>query len=285
MREPIIIIGMHRSGTSMLTRVLEDAGLFMGNNKDENDEAWFFLKFNDWILKQTNSSWDNPYCYDYATKNFKQNIIRVYNKRKKSIYSLGYFGFSKYFKYKNFKNIDFKWGWKDPRNSITLDIWKEIYPNAKILHIYRNPVDVAQSLKVRAQKQEVNFTTNFKTNISESLLRPLPLYAGSYRVMNVEEGYKLWQIYVSKSLKEEKALHIKYESLLEEPIKYLEEIFKYLDIDVSPENIKKYSELFDPSRKYAFVKEEELLKFYDTIKSDELMLKLEYNSIENNCNE
>lgn len=39
---PILIIGMHRSGTSMITRKLESLGLFLGNEKDENDEAFFF---------------------------------------------------------------------------------------------------------------------------------------------------------------------------------------------------------------------------------------------------
>lgn len=39
---PVIIIGMHRSGTSMLTRVLQRAGLFMGEHREENDESLFF---------------------------------------------------------------------------------------------------------------------------------------------------------------------------------------------------------------------------------------------------
>ncbi|MCS5697200.1 sulfotransferase [Desulfofundulus thermocisternus] len=32
-RPPIIIIGMHRSGTNMLTRMLEELGLFVGERK------------------------------------------------------------------------------------------------------------------------------------------------------------------------------------------------------------------------------------------------------------
>ena len=41
---PIIIIGMHRSGTSMLSKILEDSDIFLGNNKDINNEALFFKK-------------------------------------------------------------------------------------------------------------------------------------------------------------------------------------------------------------------------------------------------
>ena len=49
-QDPVIIIGMHRSGTSMLTRLLEKAGLFVGHEKENNWEAWFFPKINQWLF-------------------------------------------------------------------------------------------------------------------------------------------------------------------------------------------------------------------------------------------
>ena len=59
-RSPIIIIGMHRSGTTMLSKILEDMGVFMGEKKDINNEALFFLNFNRYIFKQTFATWDSP---------------------------------------------------------------------------------------------------------------------------------------------------------------------------------------------------------------------------------
>jgi len=47
---PIIIIGMSRSGTSMLTRMLDELGLFVGKKLTKNHEALFFRKINDWLL-------------------------------------------------------------------------------------------------------------------------------------------------------------------------------------------------------------------------------------------
>jgi len=41
-RPPIVIIGMHRSGTSIVTRMLGQLGLFVGKKKDMNHEALFF---------------------------------------------------------------------------------------------------------------------------------------------------------------------------------------------------------------------------------------------------
>jgi len=70
----------------------------------------------------------------------------------KSIRRIKYLGFIKGLKYKSLKELDFPWGWKDPRNTFTIDIWIEVFPNAKLIHIYRNPIDVAESLRKRTLK-------------------------------------------------------------------------------------------------------------------------------------
>lgn len=51
MNPPVIIIGMHRSGTSLVARLLDVLGLFLGKYKDENHEARLFISINDWFLR------------------------------------------------------------------------------------------------------------------------------------------------------------------------------------------------------------------------------------------
>ena len=279
MTQPVIVIGMHRSGTSMLTRILQEAGLFMGKYRESNDESTFFLDFNNWILKQANASWDNPYCFNFINDTFKSHIKRVYDKRQKSLFAIKYLGIKNFLKYKAINNIDFKWGWKDPRNTFTIDIWKEIYPKAKILHIYRNPVDVAQSLKVRAEKIEKQFKYNYKKKIKENLLRGKVGYTHSYRVLDLYGGFELWKEYLSKALKESEALHIKYEDLLYDSRDKLNEIFQFLELNVSDEKLKEASDKFDPARRYAFFKDADLVDFYKKIQNDDLVKKLEYDNI------
>jgi glycosyltransferase involved in cell wall biosynthesis len=41
------------------------------------------------------------------------------------------------------------WGWKDPRNALTLAFWKSLLPNLKVVLCLRNPVEVVQSLHKR----------------------------------------------------------------------------------------------------------------------------------------
>src|SRR4029078_4409137 len=41
------------------------------------------------------------------------------------------------------------WGWKDPRNSLTLPFWQNLVPSMKTLIMVRNPLEVAHSMKER----------------------------------------------------------------------------------------------------------------------------------------
>ncbi len=41
------------------------------------------------------------------------------------------------------------WGWKDPRNCLTLPFWEEMIPGLKVVIIVRNPLAVAHSMRIR----------------------------------------------------------------------------------------------------------------------------------------
>ena len=67
--ECIIVLGMHRSGTSALSGVLSHAGVFFGRNLlkelPENPKGFFenteVVNFNEAILSREGVSWHNPY--------------------------------------------------------------------------------------------------------------------------------------------------------------------------------------------------------------------------------
>ena len=77
---PIIIIGMHRSGTTMLSRQLEALGVFMGNKKESNHEATFFLGIDSWLVTQCGGAWDNPQAIRYLLENkqVRARNLRLY---------------------------------------------------------------------------------------------------------------------------------------------------------------------------------------------------------------
>jgi len=138
----ICIAGAHRSGTSMLTRLLHACGLYLGPKKqlmppqaDNPDGFWEHLGFvalNDELLNELGGAWDLP---PEATENFKH--VRLDPLRMKARLLAEGFNWSRI------------WGWKDPRNSLTLPFWQDLFPGLKTLIMVRNPLEVAHSMKER----------------------------------------------------------------------------------------------------------------------------------------
>ena len=139
---PICIAGMHRSGTSMVARLLQTCGLFLGPEDelglDSNDgEPHFenvrFVAFNDEILGRLGGSWNNPPDFPVAWETMPE-IAALTVKAKKLIKRL---------------SKQHNWGWKDPRNSLTLPFWRAIVPELKVVVCLRNPLEVAHSMRKR----------------------------------------------------------------------------------------------------------------------------------------
>ena len=93
--DPIIVTGMHRSGTSLVSRLLILNNVYLGSKLDVNYESIYFQRINKWILSCNGSTWDNPIPLNDLNDNDKkilnQKLINVMNSRFTN--SL-YFGFS-----------------------------------------------------------------------------------------------------------------------------------------------------------------------------------------------
>ena len=134
-QEILIITGMHRSGTSLTSSLLQSAGLNIGKNllpaNEFNPKGYFenteFLNFHESLLYSlgidkigwtTNNNISVPeYYIDQARKLIEENQC-----------------FSQ------------PWGWKEPRTTLFLDFWSNLLPEAKFLFIYRSPWEVLDSL-------------------------------------------------------------------------------------------------------------------------------------------
>lgn len=139
----VIILGMHRSGTSALTGLLSEFGIDLGSNlypaADDNEKGFFenieVINLNNKILLSNNSSYDD-FMFNYnIEKNFDTHVNIAIDIIKKE------FSYSKCFAI------------KDPRLCITFPIWEKALTTLGIkIHIllpYRNPIEVAQSLRKR----------------------------------------------------------------------------------------------------------------------------------------
>jgi hypothetical protein len=282
--QPIIITGMHRSGSSLLVKVLQELGVFMGNDFEENNESRFFIRINDWMLLQAGASWDNPENFDFVSDDFKALMADIIRNRLKSIHLKKYLGNSK----RSIKDSNFTWGWKDPRNTFTIKIWKEIFPGAKVIHIYRNPVDVISSLAKRETSKIPTKGNQSRTGIKRKFygyfLPEKRFYHHSFKSLDLSKNYDLWKRYVDEAFNLNRkddtgVLHISYEDLLEKPETIINSIIEFCNLRAENRNHEKFLQTIDKTRKFAFIDNPELVEFYKTIKSDELMVRLGYENI------
>ena len=135
MSRPVIILGMHRSGTSCLTGSLEEAGLHLGAvneksrcNEKGTRENLAFMELNDEVLASQNAAWDNP------------PTERIHWRRDHKVWCKHLIEATAH------KRI---WGFKDPRTIFTLDGWLEVMPDVRLVATFRDPFAVAQSLSKR----------------------------------------------------------------------------------------------------------------------------------------
>ena len=282
-KQPIIILGMHRSGTTMVTQMLEKLGLFVGDQKDDNNESTFFYKINKWAFRVGTSKVDMPANMLLMTDGCKQEVVggfKYYLSSRKRKEFLG----RKYFsKYKSIEQLDFPWGWKEPQNTFTIDLWKEIFPEAKIIHIYRHPLDTAASFIKRDAIKRNQFKLTWKKRLKLFFMVAYK-YHQNFTITNLEQGCRVWTEYVHKALQVEEAfmgrcISIRYEDFLAAPEGYLKELATFCELEANDSQIKEVVSSIKESRRYAFLKDASCKTYYEQIKNDPLLIRLGYNNI------
>jgi len=268
-KPPIIIIGMHRSGTSMVARMLEELGLFIGKGKEMNSEAFFFYRLNNWALRQSGGSWDYPepvrhFIENQEVRAFAADYITYMMKTPRII---SYMGLLKYLRYGSPANLDIPWGWKDPRNTYLLPLWLDIFPDARIIHIYRHGVDVANSLKVRYEKLLNEAKENYHANKMIYWLRKRRgEFTNTLRCASLREGFSLWEEYLREaerhvSLLGDRAMEVKYEDLLAEPYETLQSLSHFCSLPHSQEIMVNLVKEVNKNRAYVYRNSPELRAF------------------------
>jgi len=195
---PVIIAGMHRSGTSIFTQLLEQGGMYAGGSwLDENHESVYFSRANRAMLGEApyllhDYGWTAPKTDEFiaARRGYAERAARDP---------------AAFFAERAGETV---WGWKDPRNSLTLPVWLSVYPNAKVLHAVRDGRAVALSLSDRDG-------------------------------LDPAFGLALWAVYASRAeraleaLPDDRKLTLRYEDLTANPVPVLERLFSFAGLQPS----------------------------------------------------
>ena len=276
---PILISGMHRSGTSMVTDILNKCGLLIGRKLDVNNESLFFQRINIWMMSLMGSSWDNPATFENINLEIKKDIVSQLEDLLKSRANTLYFGWGSIIKKDSFYNIPNPWGWKDPRNIFTQGIWREIFPELKTVEIIRHPIDTASSLMNR-QKKEIKLDLNRKrtpSNVIKALLSISHTNYNSSMILNsYEDCFKLIQSYYEQIalVQSRNRLMIKFEDILMNPEVEILSLLDYCEISANRTQLDQILSSIDPSRRYVYKNNMDLTDLEDTCAS--LIKKMGY---------
>jgi hypothetical protein len=238
--QPVILLGMHRSGTAMIARLLDELGLFQGDELQDDHESTWFLDINEQLLKRVNATWDNPEPITAFLDNSDafDLTLRCLADDLSSKRTREFLGRKLSKKFGVLPKVDVPWGWKDPRTIYTLPLWLKLFPVAKLVYLVRNGVDVASSLKVREvrelERRREEFVSKPASGDRSRLQRAG--FKGSARCLTLDGGFSLWEQYVARA--EDALAHvsnpkhfIRYETFLANPLDPLNELARFCGLD------------------------------------------------------
>lgn len=262
MRSPLIVLGMHRSGTRMLTRHLHRNGVFMGWSRNAHFEASFFVRRNKRLFRLAGARWDQPLAAGLFLENENKTKSETarFNDEWKSQRALSYLG-----PRNMIRREHIEWGFKDPRTVFTVEFWLQVFPGARLIVIDRHGVDVAASLRYRERNRRAG--------------DPL----ASQRCLDLNGGFELWCEYVGQAaavvsrMPPEQVYRVRYEDYLDDPVKTLTAILAHFSLPIRQSRVQKCAAEVKPGRNFAFLQDPELAEFNQLVCDHPLMRSLGYN--------
>ena len=138
----LVVLGMHRSGTSLCSQWLHSCGLPIGKNLmgkgvgnvEGHYEDLDFLHFHEEVFKEKGMHYGGIHaCPDMSLSPASLHQLKSLIQSKNEDHSF--------------------WGWKDPRTCLFLDYYSELLRNPHYLVMYRPCLVVVESLWNRREKQ------------------------------------------------------------------------------------------------------------------------------------
>ena len=210
----IVVLGMHRSGTSAITRGLQVTGVDLGdkllpsiegNNSKGFWEDWEIVNFNIDILASLRSTWCSvsPFTKNQLDElKMEGYFLRAVELLREKVGNSPIFAF------------------KDPRVAKLLPFWKEVFSHCNF--------DVDYVLAIR-----------HPLSVTKSIIKRDDLEA--------EQSYLLWLGYVITSLSysaSERRVLVDYDRLMQSPDRELNRIAKYLELEIDPAELQSYKAEF-----------------------------------------
>lgn len=187
MEQPVLILGMHRSGTSYLASLLQSLGVFIGDdligaqlgNPRGHFEERCLLEFHQKALAarigDAGRAFDDgmmhgqPFDFEPTPAEATEAAAILDRLRRPG-----------------------PWGWKEPRTALFAEFWFGLLPSAKAVLVYRHPLEVHDSMLRRRHWDQVLFPAQVLqayTNYNRTLLACRARRPGSFQVLNANAAF------------------------------------------------------------------------------------------------
>lgn len=190
----LIVVGMHRSGTSVLARLLNLMGAYFGvegigtGANEENPKGFWERRdvraLNDRMLHSVGCDWNRVSRFD-ASKIPTASLAEFEKRASQIVLSM---------------DANRPWFIKEPRLCLLLPLWRRVMESPLCIHILRHPLEVAASLMTRNQ---------------------IPIPA----------GLALWEFYNRSALAGMEGLEnfvVRHRDLMDRPVETVAETFEQL---------------------------------------------------------
>jgi hypothetical protein len=191
----VCVLGMHRSGTSLATRLLNLLGVYLGRQErlvpaNDNNPRGFWehsgvFRVNKHILSRLGGHSHAPPTMSPDWER-RPDLADLRDRAREIIRD-------------NFSGMPL-WGWKDPRTCLTLPFWQELIASIDYVLCVRHPLAVARSLRTRDR---------------------LPM----------EQGIRLWLTYVESSLRyttSRTRMLVMYDDVVSDPLRETRRLARFL---------------------------------------------------------
>jgi hypothetical protein len=198
---PVVLGGTGGSGTRMVARVVHKAGLFIGSNRNESEDAIDFGAYSDRWINALTAHREGPLAADLES-------IMLRDLEAVMASHLGGLGGPR------------QWGWKEPRSIFLLSFFHHHLPALRFLHVVRDGRDIAFSPNQNQLRKhgEARGIRGLDPVHSAELWSQLNLEAASYGEDRLGPRY----------------LRIRFEDLCSDPVSEALRIFDFLELDGDP---------------------------------------------------
>ena len=199
-KDPVIIGALGGSGTRVFTRIARHAGIFMGSRLNSYEDSEPIIDFYD--------AWARPYlqvggCLPDGEQKTAEG--KFFNCLEDHLFGL--------------PAHDSLWGVKVPKSILMIRFWRQIFPDAKFIHVIRSGLDMAYSADYNQlhsygdlvlSQEEQSYSARLK---AISYWCRVNLSAASFGETDLGEQY----------------LRIRFEDLCTEPARIVRQIFDFLE--------------------------------------------------------